>query len=189
MAHSHIKNKEPVLRYLADYVATNGAEPTRILDLGIGAGDFGPLIKERFQRAIRLTGVEVWQKNRDPNWDAYDEIFVEDMRSYLRRANGTFDFVMLIDVLEHLPKSEGRQLLDRVKHLARHGVIVSTPITAYPQLAVWGNPHQRHKCVWTDEDMKGEGFEQVFEARIFTWCIWKPLSSLGVYVCRLDGQM
>jgi len=46
---------------------------------------------------------------------------------------GSVDTVVLLDVIEHLDKEEGRRLLDRTVHLARSQVVVFTPFGFVPQ--------------------------------------------------------
>ena len=182
MGHSHWKNKKPITRYLTEQIGPGTSTPTTILDLGIGAGDVGKRIKTKIAAPTRMTGVEVWEKCRSRKWAYYDKVIIEDIRTYAQRENETFDFVLLIDVLEHLDKPEGADLLNRLKTIARRAAIVSTPTTTYPQGALWGNPHQRHRCIWSHEDLTGQGFRRIFSATIPTYRIWPLVGTLGVYV-------
>lgn len=182
MGHSHWKNKKPITRYLSEQIGTGASDPATILDLGIGAGDIGKRIKTKIDAATRITGVEVWEKCRGRKWAYYDEVVIQDIRTYVQRESERFDFVLLIDVLEHLDKPEGTKLLDRLKAIARRAAIVSTPITTYPQGSLWGNPYQRHRCVWPHEDLTGQGFRRIFAATIPTYRLRPLVGTLGVYV-------
>lgn len=73
------------------------------------------------------------------------------------------DTVFLLDVVEHLPKEEGLELLARTVALARKQVVLFTPMGLLPQTALegadqWGfttgaNALQEHRSGWTPFDL------------------------------------
>lgn len=73
---------------------------------------------------------------------------------------GSVDTVVLLDVIEHLEKDEGRRLLDATVALARSQVVVFTPLGFAPQGAdedtdAWGlggTEWQIHRSGWLPED-------------------------------------
>ena len=70
----------------------------------------------------------------------------------------SFDAVILIEVLEHLPEKQGYEILKKAEKWAKKKVIVSTPNGFLPQKALDGNPFQKHLSGWSIETMKGLGF-------------------------------
>ena len=158
MPWSHPQLKRPILKFLAGRISRDDGQCAQILDLGIGSGRFGKLIKTRLLSRVRITGVEIWPKYRGRNWAYYDEIVIEDIRAFLAHDSRAFDFVLLIDVLEHFEKPHGQEVLQDLKRRARRAIIVSTPITDYPQGAFRGNQYEVHRCIWRRRDLKAAGF-------------------------------
>lgn len=70
-----------------------------------------------------------------------------------------FDAVILIGVLEHLNKEEGKMLLEKVESWARKKVIITTPNGFLPQGQINQNPYQVHRSGWTVDEMKKFGYK------------------------------
>lgn len=137
---SYPANRLPILEII------NSVNPKTILDLGVGTGFYGELIRQALPNA-KLTGIEIFEKYRNPKWDNYDEIIIGDFRD---RTFAYYDLTLMIDVIEHLPKVQAHELLNDI-----HGpVLVSTPRN-YDQGEVDGNIHQKHLSKWTEEDFPG----------------------------------
>jgi hypothetical protein len=75
------------------------------------------------------------------------------------------DTVLALDVIEHMEKEEGLRLLHEAKRIARHQVVVFTPLGPYPQshapdeLDRWhmhGGRWQSHRSAWEPEDFGRE---------------------------------
>lgn len=81
------------------------------------------------------------------------------------------DTVVLMDVIEHLPKEEGVELLRRTERIARKSVIIFTPLGFMPQchpdgVDAWGlggASFQEHKSGWVPEDF-GEDYVTLVDA-------------------------
>lgn len=86
----------------------------------------------------------------------------------------SFDCVVALDVIEHLPREEGLRLLDDMERIAAKRVVVFTPNGLLFQPPEPGNPHQEHVSGWTAEEMGARGYEVTGIAG------WKPLR--GPYV-------
>jgi len=84
------------------------------------------------------------------------------------------DTVFLVDVIEHLEKSEGQRLLAATEEIARSQVVVFTPLGFMPQhhddgKDAWGlsgADWQEHKSGWMPEDFSGDLW-QIFGAKEF----------------------
>ena len=73
------------------------------------------------------------------------------------------DTVLLVDVIEHLDKEVGAELLAKTVQIARHQVVVFTPLGFMPQehpdgkdaWGLGGGDWQRHRSGWLPEDFPG----------------------------------
>jgi SAM-dependent methyltransferase len=70
----------------------------------------------------------------------------------------SFDAIILIEVLEHLPKKEGTLLLEKAETWARKKVIVSSPNGYLPQTDINNNLYFRHLSGWEVKQMKQHGY-------------------------------
>lgn len=76
----------------------------------------------------------------------------------VRFPKKSFDAVVLIDVLEHLKKQDGRIILAQAQEWARKKIIVNTPNGFFEQQPKNGNPLELHQSGWTKEEMENRGF-------------------------------
>jgi len=155
--------------------------PRRILDVGIGFGKYGVLMreildiaKERYDRdqwQVEIGGIEFAERYRNPIWAyAYDWVEVGDAVSVLPRL-GEFDLILAADMLEHLKREEGLRF---VSDCLDHGkyVIICTPSIFSPQEAVHGNTRERHLSFWTLRDLRRD-------CRLHRYCIGQSLFLLS----------
>src|SRR2546430_10801137 len=136
-------------------------KPTRILDIGIGMGAYGFLLRQftdivsvrinRQQWQTRIDGVEVFPAYRNPTWDfAYDQVHFGDIRD-LVSSLPQYDLVMCVDVLEHFPREDSHTLIQELLKKAPT-LIATTPTKEYPQGGWGGNPAETHHCLLTKQD-------------------------------------
>src|SRR5215471_7345242 len=141
-------------------------QPRSVLDLGIGFGGGGAIVREWLDNGVKpwktfLAGVEIWGDYRSPAWDLYDVVMVKSIEEYVASTADTFDCVMLNDVLEHFEKEDGLRLLPSLQRLVgTNGILlVSTPADFFEQGAVYGNAWERHRSVWSAQELASHGFE------------------------------
>lgn len=65
----------------------------------------------------------------------------------------SFDVVIMIDVLEHLEKEQGKILLKKAEKWARKKVIINSPNGYLPLKSLDENHFQLHRSGWTIEEM------------------------------------
>lgn len=108
------------LRHLAPHVRGRS-----LLDIGAGSGWLGRSL--RSQHPQELVAVEIDTRSHHVLGDAYDRV-LSDIHSL---RDESFDFIVLLDVLEHLPKPI--DFLKSVRSLLKpHGeILVSVPNVAH----------------------------------------------------------
>lgn len=122
------------------------ARPRLILDIGPGAGAYSELLRPLLPHTA-FHGIEAWEPYID-KYDLltkYDAITVADIREY-QFPRGDYT-VILGDVLEHMPESDGRALIANIKANAKH-LLLSVPVLHKEQGATFGNPYERHVRHW-----------------------------------------
>ena len=138
-------------------------QPSSILDIGVGFGKYGVLLRESFDIPheryekkdwhLQLDGVEGFEGYRNPIHDyIYNTMYYGNIYTVLPQLKQTYDTILLIDVLEHFDKREGLKLLERLLEITNTSLIVSTPIMPAPQEEYLGNTLEQHKSRWSVVD-------------------------------------
>ena len=108
-----------------------------VLDIGCGEGGVGMLLKGKYGTKVHIVGVDISQKSIEFAKPYYDKVIQadvenEDISTIL--GDQKFDYVITVEVLEHLFKPE--TLLDKLKKsLEPKGRI----IVSFPNFAFWSN--------------------------------------------------
>ena len=131
-----------------------------LLDLGCGTGAWA----EVFDCPIKM-GVDIHRPHLEARRPAANLIpLCLDLRQldqvFFPR---TFAVVLLMDIIEHLPKETGLSLLKQADTIATHRVVLFTPRGFYPQQAVdltgrGGAAYQEHLSGWEPEELLGLGY-------------------------------
>lgn len=82
---------------------------------------------------------------------------------------GSFDAVLALEVLEHLPKEEGIRLIEKMEKWAGKKIIVSVPNGFVPQEEYDENPFQKHVSSWVPEEFKKRRYQ------VYGFHGWKKL--------------
>lgn len=144
--------------------------PRSILDVGCGFGLWGfmarmytDLDERRLQRdqwKVRVDGVEFFSSYIGPiQRELYTHVFIGDAMKIVPQL-GDYDLAICGDMIEHLTKPEGIQLIQLLKQRTKRFFII-TPARWIEQGNVFGNPKERHISKWTREDF--EPFGRVLE--------------------------
>jgi len=144
-------------------------KPRSILDVGVGFGKWGHLFREytdileserdpaRYRREnwqVRIDGIEGF-----PNYLTemhrylYNDLHTGDARNLIRQLPA-YDLIFMGDVLEHLSKADGHQLLRDAFALADKAVIITTPKYETAQTDLCGNELERHRSLWAARDFR-----------------------------------
>jgi|SRR5437016_2216312 len=149
-------------------------QPNSILDVGIGFGKWGHLFREytdineaerdptRYRRRnwrVRIDGIEGHAAYLTPmHRFLYNDIHVGDACLLIRKLR-PYDLIFMGDVIEHLEKAIGLQLLRDAVNKAKKALIVSTPKYETGQADLCGNELERHHSLWSAGDF--EMFDRV----------------------------
>lgn len=133
-------------------------KPKSVLDIGIGFGKFGVLVREYLElwdgRNIydewkcRLDGIEIFKDYKNPLYEyIYDRVYYGNAINVLPHISQNYDLIICIDVLEHFAKNDGIKLLDICKNKSS-GMLISTPKIVSAQEEVFNNKHEQHLSQW-----------------------------------------
>ena len=133
-----------------------------LIDVGCGRGIVGAMTRI-YRTPKRLVGVDIFQDYIDfcKKYSIYDELHRLDLRKTpLPFNDNEFSVATCIEMIEHLPKRQGEQLLDELHRIA-DTVIVSTPSAYFrqPKGHVVRNQFQEHISKWTVGDFKKRGYD------------------------------
>lgn len=133
--------------------------------LDVGCGEGSRLTP--FRPPLRTTGLDAHPRalERAERGGAHDfyvraDILEESAESLLEKCGGRkFDLVALYDIIEHVPKRRGFELLEKCEQLSRKYVLVQTPNGFLEQGPEFGNEFQRHLSGWFPHDFEGLGYK------------------------------
>jgi 2-polyprenyl-3-methyl-5-hydroxy-6-metoxy-1,4-benzoquinol methylase len=100
-----------------------------ILDAGCGTGAFAPILKLRGTEIPFTVGIDLYLPYSKQYKDKglYDDMGLCDARCISFRE-GSFDALLTIDLIEHLPEEDGPNLLRQFDKLDISQVTLTTPV-------------------------------------------------------------
>jgi len=159
--------------------------PQSVLDIGIGFGSKGMLFREytdvwngsMFAWKVQIDGVEIFEKYiTDLQRSIYDNIHVGNIVEIVDSLPD-YDLIYMGDVLEHLTREQGFELITKLKRKCRDLIIV-TPAKVGHQGAVYENENETHVSQWSPIDFEGCSVIQIENSMVVSW--EKP----EVYYCE-----
>lgn len=131
------------------------AKPSSILDVGAGAGKYADLIKETLGENVKVTGIEpdkTWiQQFKLP--EKYAVVLDTPIQVYMQmiwNVDISYDLVIFGDVLEHLKKSDGIDVLNFFAYRSKW-ILCLFP-DKYIQNNYEDHKLESHVSVWRPED-------------------------------------
>lgn len=124
-----------------------------VLDCGVGEGKWGKLLKGRVNK---IDGIEVWKPyiNEYNLHNFYDTLYNIDMKDF--NFETEYNTAILGDVLEHLPKDEAVDFLNKLKVDVKT-IFLTIPVTVCIQNGnAIGNPFETHHYHWSDKEIRFE---------------------------------
>lgn len=150
MVTPYYKPEPHVLGWLRNFILPGD----RILDVGSGDG-----------RHQDIGGASYHALD---SWPKAEPDYLLDLNLANLPTDREFDVILMVDLLEHLPKERGLEILDHAVELAKRAVVVYTPLywdenrTAYEEPGGFyeGNDHVLHRSLWNLGDF-GPEWERV----------------------------
>lgn len=152
--------------------------PGSVLDIGIGYGVMGPIFRmatdirksERNPESYhdwptRIDGIEIFEWYRNPVWQAYTNVYIGDALSIIDTLP-KYDFIYCGDMIEHIPKEDGKLLLDKMLDHANQWVHIATPSPCPPQESILGNDHEKHLSEWTQQQFENYAQEKGYTCEL-----------------------
>lgn len=126
--------------------------PGTVLDVGAGYGKYSRIVRAAIPGA-HLTAIEVHRPyiEKFQLSAIYDEVWEMNVVELLeRRVACNFEVTILGDVLEHLRRSDGLDMLDYFFY--RSGYVIVVYPEEWVQEECFENPLEAHVSYWTPED-------------------------------------
>ncbi|MCL4435526.1 MAG: class I SAM-dependent methyltransferase [Thaumarchaeota archaeon] len=146
--------------YLLDpYIINIVERGNSVLDVACGRGKWGHLVNTSHKPPSFIIGVDIWPQylKETAKHRIYDDVILCDAK-YLPLRDSSFDTVLACEVLEHVEKSEGKNLLKELERVCRDKIIVSTPKIRFEQDIVEGNAYQIHRSRWSPNELRKHGY-------------------------------
>ena len=150
MTHANLIDR-PILNLIPSHCGVT-------LDVACGYGFWGFLIKIE-KNCDFLVGVDIWKPylKKLQKLNIYDGLIVTKL-PYLPFRKKTFDITLACEILEHLEKRDGLNLLTHLEEITKKRIIISTPLR-YPQDAIRNNPYEAHTTEWSLLELKQLGYQ------------------------------
>jgi len=135
--------------------------------LDLGCGNHSPLLicKIPFSVGVELSEPSLLESRRK---GIHDQYILADIRQIEFKPK-SFDAVVATEVLEHLTKQEGAQLLSKMEYWARKKIVLITPNGYIRQGTNNNNPLQEQKSGWSVAELRKLKF------KVFGLQGWKRL--------------
>lgn len=132
-----------------------------VLELGAGTSDLERMVHENFNR----DDIHFVKVDGDPKYNDRSDIIVADItkipRTYIA---GEFDCVVLMEVIEHINKSDAISLMEKIYEWTRSGgmLILTTPTPPFDgrfEDRVWPDDHEEEFCLYEIKSLMNEFFK------------------------------
>ena len=139
-------SNDQLMKYLHSIIEDGSS----LLDLGCGPKLYSDPFKDKCKKIVTIDA-----------WDSVNPDFVADLETvdlHSLLGGEKFDYVLMIDFIEHLDKDAGLRLIESVKALTNKKIVLLTPLEEIwddnhknvndPKLWCYGNTFDIHKSLW-----------------------------------------
>jgi len=128
-----------------------------ILDVGCGKGE--PMRFIGRTESFYTVGLDIFLPylKECKNRSIYDDYILCDIRKLPLREK-SFDVALCLQLLEHLERDDGNEMIQSLERVAREQVIITTPVGEHKQSAYDGNPYQEHRWIWMPAHLERFGY-------------------------------
>lgn len=154
------------------------ANPRSVLDIGVGNGKWGYLVREyidvwqgRHDRSgweVRIEGVEAYAPYiKDYQRLIYDEIHIGRAQDVVPVIDRGFDLILACDVIEHFSKAEAEEMIRRLHRMAGRALLLSIPIGPdWLRDSYNENPFEAHLSEWAAAEFYELGASMIQVSKI-----------------------
>lgn len=153
-----IKIKKLYKRFFPDWIQHFKKELSDcniVLDLGCGYKS-----KIQYCNVPLSVGVELFEPylQESKRRGIHNQYIKGDIRKVEFKSK-SFDAILCLEVLEHLTKEEGYELIGKMERWAKRKIILTTPNGYVPQKSIDNNSLQEHKSAWSAKELEKLGFK------------------------------
>lgn len=138
-------------------------DPKTVIDLGCGEGKIMEIISKE---GWDITGIDIHNESikKAKTTGIYKKLIkgnIVTVCKQLVKEKKQYDLVFCSQVIEHITRKDGLQILNLAEKLAKKRIFFGTPsgFMHQPEVFIKGNPHQHHKSGWSDKDFKSRGYK------------------------------
>ena len=141
-------------RNLTNFLLENIQEGTSLLDLGCGPKLYSSPFKDICSKILTVDA-----------WDWVEPDIVADLENSKISdvvKSESFDYILMLDFIEHLSKEAGKNLIEDCKKLCNKKIFLLTPLEEIwtdnhenvenENYWCYGNKYDLHKSIWSDDD-------------------------------------
>lgn len=136
-----------------------------ILEVGCAKGYLGYRIRGEKTGDPTILGLDIWipyikdiKEFHFTYAHLYNDLIIADAR-YMPFRDHVFNLLIASEILEHLTRRDGFELLNELERICNNRIITSTPSRFIEQGEIDDNPYQRHISLWKEEDLIKLGYE------------------------------
>lgn len=141
---------------LIAHLRNNITPGSSLLDLGCGPKLYSNALRDLCDPILT---VDAW------SWVEPDVVADLETTRLREITDQSWDYVLMLDFIEHLDKQAGLDLIEQVKAQTHCGIFLLTPMESIwtdnhehvddPRLWSHGNSYDLHKSLWHPEDFEG----------------------------------
>lgn len=136
--------------------------PATVLDVGIGFGKYGMLVREvldlpyeRYDQKdwlVQIDGVEIHEGYKNPIYEyIYKNLYYGNIQDMLPSL-GKYDVILLLDLIQNFTEQEGKELIKELLLKTNKALLITTPLYPHSQPYYLDNPHEKHIRRWSQID-------------------------------------
>jgi len=155
-------------KHISDVIEkTFSLNPKSFLDVGCGFGKWGFLVREycdiyhgRYfpdSWQTRIDAIEAFASYISPHHKyIYNKIYLETVEEYIKKNKQKYDVILAGDVIEHMKKKDGLNMIGELLDRSKQALIVAIPLSREGephQGSVFKNSYERHRSHWSKLDL------------------------------------
>lgn len=162
-------------KYLLKFLYSRIQKDSTLLDIGCGPKIYSNPFKDICSEILTI---DAWHPT---NPDILLNVEKESILPYLN--NKKYDYILLLDFIEHLEKEAGNKLIEDCKLICSQEIIMLTPCeniwtsnkenVQNPSLWSFNNVYDMHKSIWAESDFIGWNKIDLTGFKDYLVYVWK----------------